>query len=68
MKRKTYEILKWIPIVNLILPKPATYCSYDLEHGIHKTVFDYIAKHPELKDQLLTEKLVNEILSKNSTH
>lgn len=65
MKIKTYKILRWIPIVNLITPMPAIsiFGSGALEDGLDKVVFDYIAKHPELKDELLTEKLVSKILS-----
>ena len=66
MKIKTYNILRWIPIVNLFIPRPAiSICgSQSIAMGLNKQVSDYVSRHPELQNIVLTEKMVHEILQK----
>lgn len=69
MKKKAYNVLKWIPIVNCFLPRPAVsiYGSLAIESGMRDEVSDYISRHPELRNQVLTEKMVGQILEKIAT-
>lgn len=65
MKKKTYNVLKWIPIVNIFLPRPAIsiYGSLAIEDGLADKFAEALNEHPELKDELITEKIVAKLLS-----
>lgn len=63
MKKKTYDVLSKIPVVNVIAYlscKPILFCSQMLDDGeIPKLLEEYAKKHP---DELITEKVLKEIM------
>ena len=68
MKKKTYRILKHIPIVDMILaafvkPSINIASSYAREDGTYAAFIKQLEKHPELKDEVVTDKMVNKLLS-----
>lgn len=66
MKRKTYDVLSRIPIVNcvvgLIVDDPNLGSSLMREEGMDKPIVDYMERHPDVH---ITRQLAKKIL-KNS--
>lgn len=61
MKKKAYTILSCIPVVSAIadaIIKPVLFCSPGLSDGVYDPLIEYMKKHP---DELMTEKLANQI-------
>lgn len=64
MKRRTYDILNRIPIVNIALVALGYYempeCSQGMQEGLYEPIWEYQRKHP---DEFITNRMAEEILA-----
>ena len=66
MKKKTYRILKMLPFGKVVLHLTGNgkfiFCSPGIAEGIYQPIFEYAKEH---SDEVITQKLGDEILRKN---
>lgn len=65
MKKKTYRILKKLPLGEVILRLTGNgefmLCSPGISEGVFQSIFEYANAHP---DEVITEKLGRKLLRK----